>query len=158
MGKVIYTSRIRIERVRGPLRRAYVPVEPAPILFGVHGAVARHYYPEDMAKHEPHATTLDYVVAATGGALIGSFGANLEGQGIPAGEGRLTAETFGDVEDDDGVLVIKRIHVRYHLRLRAEQREAAEREHVAHLDECPMFRTLKGAVDVTTELELEVDG
>ncbi len=66
MGEVAYTSKVRIERVRGPLRRAYLPAEPAPVLFGVHGAVAQHYGVE-MKDHEPHATTLDYVVAAAAG-------------------------------------------------------------------------------------------
>ena len=66
MGDVTYTSRVRIERVRGPLRRAFLPAEPAPVLFGVHGAVATHYG-VDIKEHEPHATTLDYVVAAAGG-------------------------------------------------------------------------------------------
>jgi hypothetical protein len=66
MSEVAYTSHIRIERVRGPLRRAYLPAEPAPVLFGVHGAVARHYG-VDPGQHEPHATTLDYVVAAAAG-------------------------------------------------------------------------------------------
>ena len=31
---VVYRSRVRIERVKGPLRRAYLPVEPQPVLFG----------------------------------------------------------------------------------------------------------------------------
>jgi hypothetical protein len=66
MGDIVYTSRVRIERARGPLRRAFLPAEPAPILFGVHGAVAEHYG-VSMAEHESHATTLDYIVAATGG-------------------------------------------------------------------------------------------
>ncbi len=63
---VAYTSRVRIERVKGTLRRAYVPVEPAPILFGVHSEVAEHYG-VDTAIHEPHATTLDYLVASAAG-------------------------------------------------------------------------------------------
>jgi organic hydroperoxide reductase OsmC/OhrA len=62
------------------------------------------------------------------------------------------------VETEDRVLVITRIHVRYHLRLRAEQRDAAERAHGAHQSHCPVARTLRGAVDVTTELALEVEG
>jgi hypothetical protein len=66
MGDVVYTSRVRIERVRGPLRKAFLTAEPAPVLFGVHGAVAEHYG-VDPKEHEPHATTLDYIVAATGG-------------------------------------------------------------------------------------------
>lgn len=64
--EVAYRSRIRLERVRGPLRRAYLPMEPEPVLFGVHSEVAEHYG-VDPAVHEPHATTLDYLVAAAAG-------------------------------------------------------------------------------------------
>jgi hypothetical protein len=63
---VVYRSHVRIERVKGPLRRAYLPAEEQPALFGVHSEVARHYG-VDPAVHTPHATTLDYIVAATAG-------------------------------------------------------------------------------------------
>jgi hypothetical protein len=33
-----FLAKVRIERVKGPLRRAYLPEEPEPVLFGVHGA------------------------------------------------------------------------------------------------------------------------
>ena len=66
MSEVVYRSAIRIERVKGPIRRAYLPAEPEPVIFGVHGAIAEHYkVPPDIL--EPHATTLDYVVAAAAG-------------------------------------------------------------------------------------------
>lgn len=64
--QVVYTSKIRIERVKGPLRRAYLPIEEKPVLFGVHSEVAANYG-VDPKVHEPHATTLDYVVAAAAG-------------------------------------------------------------------------------------------
>ncbi len=64
--QVVYTSNVKIERVKGPLRRAYLPQEQEPVLFGVHSEVAQ-YYGVDTAVHEPHATTLDYVVAAAAG-------------------------------------------------------------------------------------------
>ena len=63
---VVYTSTIRIERVKGPLRRAYLPAEEEPVLFGVHSEIAEHYG-VDVAVYEPHATTLDYVVSAAAG-------------------------------------------------------------------------------------------
>ena len=63
---VVYRSQVRIERVKGPLRQAYLPAEPAPVLFGVHSEVAQHYR-VDPAVHAPHATTLDYIVAAAAG-------------------------------------------------------------------------------------------
>ena len=37
-----------------------------PVIFGVHGAVAEHYK-VPPAVLEPHATTLDYIVAAAAG-------------------------------------------------------------------------------------------
>ncbi|CAB1075030.1 hypothetical protein D1AOALGA4SA_2850 [Olavius algarvensis Delta 1 endosymbiont] len=53
------------------------------------------------------------------------------------------------------MLVIKRIHVTYHLKLKPEQREAAERAHGFHADKCPVAQTIKGCVDITTELNME---
>jgi uncharacterized OsmC-like protein len=53
------------------------------------------------------------------------------------------------------VLVVRRIHVTYHLRLRPEQRAAAERVLAIHADNCPVYRTIRGCVDITTSLETE---
>src|SRR5262249_30035681 len=58
--------RIRLERGKGPIGRASLPAESQPVVFGVHGAVAKHYKVAPDA-YEPHATTLDYVIAAAGG-------------------------------------------------------------------------------------------
>ncbi len=66
MSEVVYTSQVRIERVKGPLRRAFLPAEKETVLFGVHGAVAEHYGVSPEVS-EPHATTLDYIVAAAAG-------------------------------------------------------------------------------------------
>ncbi len=62
-----YISRVRIERLKGPIRLAYLPAEKEPVVFGMHGPVAEHYGRRAEEVREPHATTLDYVVAATGG-------------------------------------------------------------------------------------------
>ena len=66
MGEVAYRSQVRVERIKGSLRHAFVPVEKAPVVFGTHGAVAKHYGAKE-GQYEPHATTLDYLVAATAG-------------------------------------------------------------------------------------------
>ncbi|HEC61205.1 MAG TPA: hypothetical protein ENI27_03010 [bacterium] len=63
---LVYTSKVRIERVKGPLRRAYLPHRKEPVLFGVHSEIAEHYG-VDREVHDPQATTIDYMVAATGG-------------------------------------------------------------------------------------------
>ncbi len=66
MAEVVYRSEARIERVKGALRRASIPGEAEPVTFGVHGAIAEHYG-RAPGTYEPHAATIDYVVAATAG-------------------------------------------------------------------------------------------
>jgi uncharacterized OsmC-like protein len=53
------------------------------------------------------------------------------------------------------VLVVLRIHVSYKLKVAEDQRETAEKVHGFHADYCPMARTVKDCVNVTTSLELE---
>ena len=67
MSEVVYTSKVRIDRQKGPLRLAYLPGESQPVIFSVHGAIAEHYKVDPAALGESHAATLDYVVAATAG-------------------------------------------------------------------------------------------
>jgi hypothetical protein len=61
-----YISRVRIVRDRGPIRRAFLPVEPEPVFFGTHDEVREHYGTAP-GQYPDHATTLDYVVAAAAG-------------------------------------------------------------------------------------------
>lgn len=63
---LVYTSKVRIERERGPLRRAYIPHVGEPVLFGVHSEIAEHYK-VDPERFEPRATTLDYMIASAAG-------------------------------------------------------------------------------------------
>ncbi len=66
MSDIVYHSEIRIVRQQGPVRLAYLPGETEAVTFGVHGAIADHYkVPPD--KFPPRATTIDYVIASTGG-------------------------------------------------------------------------------------------
>ena len=67
----------------------------------------------------------------------------------------MTADTSGEIEKDGNVLVIKRIHVTYHLKVKPEQRETAEKVHGFHADYCPVARSIKGCIDITTELQME---
>jgi len=59
------------------------------------------------------------------------------------------------VEKDDGVLVIRRIHVVYHLKADSAHEEAVERALGAHANKCPVYRTVSGCIDITTELRME---
>jgi uncharacterized OsmC-like protein len=83
---------------------------------------------------------------------VGTFGGALEARRIAAGEGRLVGRATGEVELEDKVLVVRRIHVRLELRGAPERRETVERVHGFFADACPMYRTLRSAIAITTEL------
>lgn len=51
--------------------------------------------------------------------------------------------------------MIKRIHVRYHLQIDPANREVAERVLGFHADYCPVARTIRDCVEITTTVEFE---
>ena len=65
------------------------------------------------------------------------------------------SEAVGEVELDDSVLVIRRIHVVLKLKAEESQRETAQRVHGFFADRCPVYRTLTPAIAITTELIFE---
>ena len=65
-------------------------------------------------------------------------------------------EARGEIENEEGVLVIKRIHVTYRLRLDPDaDREKVERAFQHHMPKCPVYRSIGGCIDVTTSLTIE---
>jgi len=52
-------------------------------------------------------------------------------------------------------MVIRRIHVRYHLKIDPAKREVAERVLGFRADYCPVARTIRDCVEITTSLEME---
>lgn len=66
------------------------------------------------------------------------------------------SDVEAEVESEDGVLVVKRIHVTYRLRVDAgTDRDKIQRAFETHPPKCPMYRTVSGCVDFTTSLEVE---
>ena len=85
---------------------------------------------------------------------MGTFGGALEARKIDASEGRLTADVIGEVEKDDGVLVIRRIHVALRLVAPEQVRETVERVHGTYAMRCPLYRTLHNAIQLTSSCTL----
>ena len=85
---------------------------------------------------------------------MGTFGGALEARQIDASNGKLIAEVTGEVEEEDGVLVIRRIHVSMRLVAAEETREKVERVHTVYAMNCPLFRTLHNAIQLTSSFEL----
>jgi uncharacterized OsmC-like protein len=86
--------------------------------------------------------------------MMGTFGGALEARKIDAANGRLTADVIGEVEKDEGVLVIRRIHVALRLVASEEVRETVERVHGMYAMRCPLYRTLHNAIQLTSSYTL----
>jgi uncharacterized OsmC-like protein len=55
------------------------------------------------------------------------------------------------------VLVIRRVHVTYHLQVEeGTDTEAVERVHRVHAKACPVYRSIHPQIEVTTSYELTV--
>lgn len=86
--------------------------------------------------------------------MMGTFGGALEARQIDASNGRLTADVTGEVESEEGVLVIRRIHVAMRLVAPEEVRATIERVHGVYAMRCPLYRTLHNAIELTSSFEL----
>ena len=87
--------------------------------------------------------------------MMGTFGGALEARGIDASRGRLSADVRGEVESDDGTLVIRRIHVSLALSGAADQADVVERVHGVFAPKCPVYRSLEGAIEITSSYTLD---
>ena len=67
----------------------------------------------------------------------------------------MSADAVGEIEKDERVLVIKRIHVRYRLEVDADaDSEAIDRAMKTHPRSCPVYRSVHPQIDITTSLAL----
>ena len=52
------------------------------------------------------------------------------------------------------MLIIRRIHIEHRLKISEGQRETAERVHAVYADRCPLYRSVRTSIDVTSSLTL----
>ena len=52
------------------------------------------------------------------------------------------------------MLIIKRIHIEHKLKVPEEHRQTAERVHAIYADRCPLYRSVKTSIAVTSSLTL----
>ena len=76
-------------------------------------------------------------------------------RGISLDSEDIQASAEGYHELRDRIPVLTRIHVRYRLRIPSGSRETVDRALSRHLEKCPTANTLKGAVEMTWEADIE---
>ena len=68
----------------------------------------------------------------------------------------LYAETVGEIEVQSKVLVIRRIKQTFHLTAEESDRETIERVLEVYADSCPVAASVKGSIEISSELDLTV--
>lgn len=58
------------------------------------------------------------------------------------------------MEVEDKVLVLRRMHLTLELHAESEHRDTAQRVHGFFAEACPLYRSLRPAIAITTELVL----
>ncbi len=61
---------------------------------------------------------------------------------------------MGEVETEGKILVVKRIRQTFHLTADERDREKIERVIKVYADSCPVARSVKGSIEITSELDL----
>ena len=62
----------------------------------------------------------------------------------------------GEIETENKVLVIKRITITLHLSADEEDREDVERVLEVYEDGCPVARSIRGSIEITSNLDLTI--
>ena len=68
----------------------------------------------------------------------------------------LHAETLGEIEIENRVLVIKRIKQVFHLTAGEQDRETIERVLRVYADGCPVAASVKGSIEISSDLDLTI--
>ena len=71
-------------------------------------------------------------------------------------EDSLYVDVVGEIETENKVLVIKRIAITLHLSADEEDRETVERVLEVYEDSCPVARSIRGSIGITSQLDLTI--
>ena len=87
--------------------------------------------------------------------MLGTLNGVLEARGVKLPPEAIVAEVEGINELRDRLPVLRRIEIRYRLRIPAGSRETVDRSLDRHQEKCPTAATLAGAVEVGWSAEIE---
>ncbi|MGH2936589.1 MAG: OsmC family protein [Solirubrobacterales bacterium] len=152
-GEILMRTEVRVELTDSPDKLVTLPAEKAAVPMGMHDELASFFGAEGAT---PRPSTLDYVVGALAACLAGTFRRALAARGVSIEPQQLGTEATGLIVVKDRVPMIEAVEVRYRLRgTRPEDRTRIERAHAVHHRACAVSRSLEGAFEVSTSLEIE---
>ena len=63
----------------------------------------------------------------------------------------------GEIKTENKVLVLKRIMITFHLTASEEDRETVERVLDVYEDGCPVARSIRDSIEITSDLDLSTE-
>jgi len=116
------------------------------IEFGTHGPFRKHYGVE-LGEFPEEQTTNEVFAAALASCMTGSYAAVLGARGIDLTNETLKAEAYVDMGPaaDDGLYIIRSVHLYLTATVAEEDRPTAERLHDIYHKECWLSQTLRGS-------------
>lgn len=87
--------------------------------------------------------------------MLGTLNGALEVRGVSLSSDDISAEVEGFNVLEDRLPVLRRIEIRYRLRIPAGTREIVDRALARHQEKCPSAATLQGAVEISWTAEIE---
>lgn len=87
--------------------------------------------------------------------MLGTLNGALEVRGIRLEPDAIRAEAEGINEIVERLPVLTEIRIRYRLRIPAGAREKVDRALAGHQSKCPTAASLRGAVEISWEAEIE---
>ena len=152
--EVVYRSEVRIERVKGPVRRAWLPAEKEPVIFGVHGnwqnttKCRRKYW---------NLTPRPWTTLSRQRPV--DLREPLEARWRRVKSMHRTSDSCRKrwAKSNSGAVFwsSRRIHVRLKLKKRRVEPRNRTPGAAIFADKCPIYLSLKAAIQITTELILE---
>ncbi|MBA3390385.1 MAG: OsmC family protein [Rubrobacter sp.] len=83
--------------------------------------------------------------------MLGTFAGALAARQVSFDS--LHADTVGEIEVESKVLVVKRIKQTFHLTADEEDREIIERVLEVYADSCPVARSVRDSIDISSDLD-----
>jgi uncharacterized OsmC-like protein len=81
--------------------------------------------------------------------MTGTLAGALEARQIGAYDGSLKTEVDGDIEEGENrVLLLTKVHIKYHMKIPKGQREQAERALSLHHSRCPVSQSVERGIRV----------
>lgn len=87
--------------------------------------------------------------------MYGTFAGALSARNVQFDRPRFTADVEGRIEGIGRTIRITGIHVRYHVRVPHDDRDRTERALATHPERCPAHQSVKDAIRITYEAEIE---